>query len=389
VKVLFVNHTAEVSGGERSLLDLAGALPPTIDPLLATPRGTLAERADEIGLATTSIPGTNGSLKLHPLRTPRALGELAAAAAGLRLAARRHAPALVHANSIRAGAILGLSRAPGVKVVHVRDCLPQTQLSVKTMRLIASTATVVVANSEYTARSVRALAPEARLEVVHNPVDLKRWDPSRIDRVHARAKMEAVRPRSMLLGVVAQLTPWKGQDTAIEALRLLRDQGVDAHLLLIGSAKFVSPSTRHDNAAYVTELRQRIASAKLEDRVSWLGEREDVPELVSALDALLLPSWEEPFGRAATEAMALGVPVLATEVGGPAEIITDGLEGYLLDPRDPAAWAKSIRRLARDSRLGREMGLAGRRRVEEDFTLDQHVAAIVDVYRRAIARPAI
>ncbi len=388
MKVLFVNHTAEVSGGERSLLDLAGALPRTIDPLLATPRGTLAERADEIGLATTTIPGTNGSLKLHPLRTPRALGELAAAAAALRIAARRHTPALVHANSIRAGAILGLSRTPGAKVVHVRDCLPETQLSVKTMRLIASTATVVVANSEYTAQSVRSLAPEARLEVVHNPVDLERWDPTRIDKVHARAKMEGVRPRSMLLGVVAQLTPWKGQETAIAALQLLRDQGVDAHLLLIGSAKFVSSSTRHDNVAYADGLRQQIAGAKLENRVSWLGEREDVPELVSALDALLLPSWEEPFGRAVIEAMAMKVPVLATSVGGPAEIITDGVEGYLLDPRDPLAWARAIRGLASDPRLGHEMGLAGRRRVEEGFTLDRHVSSMVDVYQRALARPA-
>lgn len=388
MKVLFVNHTSEVSGGERSLLDLAGALPQAIDPMLATPRGALAERAHEIGLATTSIPGTAGSLKLHPLRTPRALGELAAAAAGLHLATRRHTPALVHANSIRAGAILGLSRAPAIKVVHVRDCLPRTQLSVKTMQLIASTATVVVANSEYTAQSVRALAPEAKLEVVHNPVDLERWNPSQIDRVQARAKMEGVRPRSVLLGVVAQLTPWKGQETAIAALQLLRDQGVDAHLLLIGSAKFVSPSTRYDNAAYVSGLRQQIASAKLEGRVSWLGEREDVPELVSALDALLLPSWEEPFGRAVIEAMALKVPVLATAVGGPAEIITDGLEGYLLDPRDPVAWARAIRRLADDPRLGHEMGLAGRRRVEKEFTLDRHVASIVDVYQRALARAA-
>jgi glycosyltransferase involved in cell wall biosynthesis len=256
------------------------------------------------------------------------------------------------------------------------------------MRLIGSTANVVVANSEYTAQSVRALAPEARLEVVHNPVNLERWNPSQIDRVQARAKMEGVRPRSVLLGVVAQLTPWKGQETAIAALQLLRDQGVDAHLLLIGSAKFVSPSTRHDNAAYVNGLRQQIASAKLEGRVSWLGEREDVPELVSGLDALLLPSWEEPFGRAVIEAMALKVPVLATAVGGPAEIITDGLEGYLLDPRDPVAWARAIRRLANDPRLGHEMGLAGRRRVEKEFTLDQHVASMVDVYQRALARAA-
>ena len=63
--------------------------------------------------------------------------------------------------------------------------------------------------------------------------------------------------------------------------------------------------------------------------MSFLGEREDVPELIRALDILLLPSWEEPFGRALIEAMALEVPVIATSVGGPAEILDDGREGFL------------------------------------------------------------
>ena len=112
----------------------------------------------------------------------------------------------------------------------------------------------------------------------------------------------------MLLGVVAQLSPWKGQDTAIEALRILREQGIDAHLLLIGSAKFVARATRFDNEGYVAGLRRLVADAGLQDHVTWLGEREDVPELVRALDVLLLPSWEEPFGRALIEAMALKCP---------------------------------------------------------------------------------
>ena len=189
----------------------------------------------------------------------------------------------------------------------------------------------------------------------------------------------------MLLGVVAQLSPWKGQDTAIEALRLLCRDGVDAHLLLIGSAKFVARATRFDNEAYVARLRSLIADAGLEDRVSWLGEREDVVELVRALDALLLPSREEPFGRAVIEAMALEVPVLATSVGGPAEIISDGREGYLLAPGEPAAWAAAVRRIAEQPQLRRELGRAGRERAREAFGLDRHAEAMLEVYRRASA----
>jgi glycosyltransferase involved in cell wall biosynthesis len=221
---------------------------------------------------------------------------------------------------------------------------------------------------------------------VYNAVDLERWDPSRIDRARARALLGAAGRRDVLLGVVAQLSPWKGQDTAIEALRLVREEGLDAHLLLVGSAKFVARSTRYDNDAYVARLRAQIADAGLADRVSWLGEREDVPELVRALDILLLPSREEPFGRALIEAMALRVPVLATSVGGPAEIIEDGREGYLLPPREPAAWARAIRRIAESADRRLEMGLAGRDRVERAFTAGHHAAAMLEVYERAVAR---
>ncbi len=143
----------------------------------------------------------------------------------------------------------------------------------------------------------------------------------------------------LLLGVVAQLSPWKGQDTAIEALARVTREGLDAHLLLIGSAKFVARSTRFDNTRYVARLKQSIVAGGLERRVSWLGEREDVPELMRALDIVLLPSWEEPFGRALIEAMAMGVPIISTDVGGPGEVLTDGVEGRLLSPRDAAAWA--------------------------------------------------
>lgn len=387
MKVLYVNHTGTVSGAERSLLGLLTALPGEVDPLVATPAGRLAEAVEGLELPTTPITGTAGSLRLHPLHTPQTLVELSLAAAQVHRAARRHGAELVHANSIRAGIVLGLARLrPAATVVHVRDCLPAGVLSAATMRLIVATATTVVANSRYTAAAVSAAAPSARPEVVYNAVDLERWDPDRIDRARVRAALGAAGTRKVLLGVVAQLSPWKGQDTAIEALRLLREEGLDAHLLLIGSAKFVARATRFDNEAYVAQLRARVADAGLEDRVSWLGERDDVPELVRALDVLLLPSSEEPFGRALIEAMALRVPVLATSVGGPPEIIEDGREGYLLAPREPAAWARAIRRIIESPDRGMEMGLAGRRRVEQAFTIEHHVAAMLDVYERTVAR---
>jgi glycosyltransferase involved in cell wall biosynthesis len=387
VKALYVNHTAEVSGGEHSLLGLLAALPDTMHPRVAAPRGRLSAAIEDLAVPFTPITGTAGSLRLHPVDTPRAVTEMSRAAWQVSLAARRHRPEVVHANSIRAGIVLALARlAPAATLVHVRDCLPAGPVATATMRLIAATTTTIVANSDYTARSVAAHAPSARLEVVYNAVELARWDPERIDRDWARARLGEASKRGLLLGVVAQLSPWKGQDTAIEALKLLCDEGIDAHLLLIGSAKFVDRATRFDNEGYVARLRELVVSAGLEDRVSWLGEREDVPELVRALDVLLLPSWEEPFGRALIEAMALTIPVVATSVGGPPEILEDGREGFLVKPHNPAAWAQAIRRFAQHPGLGREMGHAGWRRVEGAFTAERHAGAMLEVYDRALAR---
>jgi L-malate glycosyltransferase len=385
VKILYVSHTSIVSGAERSLLDLLGALPKTVRPLLATPPGPLQVLAQERGVATTAIAGTAGSLRVHPLHTPRALAEMALAAWQVRRAAARHGADVVHANSIRAGVVLGFARMRTPTIVHVRDCLPPGRVSRATLRLIASTATTIVANSAYTAASVLAAAPDARVEVVHNAVDLARFDPVSIDRTEARARLGKAGERRLLLGVVAQVSPWKGQDTAIEALSLLCGEGIDAHLALIGSAKFVARSTRFDNRDYVDRLRELVTAEGLEDRVSWLGEREDVPQIIRALDVLLLPSWEEPFGRALIEAMALGVPVVATDVGGPREIIDDGREGYLVAPRQPIAWARAIAHIAQSADAGAAMGRAGRERAVRLFTIARHVRATLDVYERAIA----
>jgi L-malate glycosyltransferase len=386
-RVLYVNHTAAVSGGERSLLTLLAALPPSVKPRLACPPGRLAQMVGDLGIPATPIAATAGSLRLHPLHTPRAIAEMGVAALQVRRAAREHQADVVHANSIRAGIELALARvAPAAGVVHVRDCLPAGAATATTMRLIAARARSVIANSHYTAATVRARAPSARLEVVHPAIDTAAFDPAQIDRAAARAALGAAGRRRVLLGVVAQLSPWKGQDTAIEALRLLREQGVDAHLLLIGSAKFVARATRFDNDAYVARLRGMVTHAGIGEYVSWLGERDDVPRLVRALDMLLLPSHEEPFGRALLEAMALEVPVLATNVGGPSELVREGRDGFLLAPEAPVAWAQAARRIAENPQLAHAMGVSGRARVRESFNVEEHVRATLAVYERALAR---
>ena len=93
-----------------------------------------------------------------------------------------------------------------------------------------------------------------------------------------------------------------------------------ARLLIVGEVKFAAANTRLDNRGYLAELHGLARELSLKDAVEFLGEREDAPEIMARADAILVPSIEEPFGRTVAEPMAVGTPVVATTVGGPAEL---------------------------------------------------------------------
>lgn len=385
VRVLFASHTGHVSGGEHSLLDLLAALPTGVSAEVACPPGDLARRLPR----SHPIPGTDASLRLHPLFTPRAVARMARAGWRLRAIARRTGADVVHANSIRAGLVALVARAAGGPpvVVHVRDRLPDGRLGRLTLALLTRFAAAVVGNSEYTldgvpkgGRALRAAVP--------SPVDLARFDPSRVDRVRTRERL-GLGVDTPVLGVVGQLTPWKAQDDAIRILRGVRAGIPDATLLLAGTAKFVSEETRYDNRTFVGALHAMCADFGLDGAVRFLGEREDVPDLLAALDVLLVPSWAEPFGRVVIEGMAMGIPVIATAEGGPAEIVEDGADGVLLPPRAPERWAQEVVRLLEDREGARALAEVARRRVGPSYGVEAHVRGILDVYAQVLGSPPV
>jgi len=153
---------------------------------------------------------------------------------------------------------------------------------------------------------------------------------------------------------------------------------------VVGSVKFRSGSTRYRNDAYLASLHDLVEELSLGDRVRFLGEREDVPEILRALDVLLVPSWEEPFGRVVIEAMAMCTPVLATAIGGPTEVISDGVDGLLLPPRDPARWAEAIRLLLADPARRGSMGRAARAKAMQQFDQPAQAALIAELYRQQL-----
>lgn len=363
------------------MLDLLRGLPDSIDPVLACPNGPLASAARGLGVPVRTIRGTDSSLRLHPLHTTRGLLDVARAALHVRHLARGLRADVVHANSIRASVVASIARKLGGPPVlaHVRDRLPAGRLTDLSFAVIARGADLVVANSAYTAEPIPRGSGRAPVHVVDNPVDLERFDPDGIDRVRARAHFQ-LSDDDVVLSVIAQLTPWKAQDDAIRVLAVLRGEGVRARLLVVGDAKFVSRAARYDNAQYRSDLTALCHRLEMDDHVTFTGELESIPQVLRATDVLLVPSWEEPFGRTVIEGMAMGVVVVATSVGGPSEIITDQVDGVLVAPRQPERWSVAVQGLVESPATRERMGSAARRTAVARFSRQHHVDAIVCSY---------
>jgi glycosyltransferase involved in cell wall biosynthesis len=382
-RVLFTSHTAIVGGAELFLLDLLSAGGSFFVPAVLTPQGDLAERVRALGIPVYPASGTAGSLKVG-LETPRAVVALVRDGVVARRAARDFAADVVHANTIRGGLALAVvGRLPGMPrtLTHVHDTLPDGRAARLVHRIVMRGTTRTVANSSYTAARIQRDAP-GPVDVVHNSVDLVRFDPTLRTRVQARVDA-GLAPVGPLLGMVAQITPWKGQIDAIRALATVHRTYPEARLLIAGSTKFTDAQTRFDNRRYLAECEAEIVTLRLGDAVTFLGERDDVPALVRACDIVLMPSWEEPFGRIAVEAMASGTPVVATEVGGPAEFIVDGVDGLLVPPRDPSALGEALKTLLEDGGLRERMGAAGRVTATERFAPPVIIDALLDAWHRA------
>jgi glycosyltransferase involved in cell wall biosynthesis len=387
VRVLLANHTSRISGAEHTLLDFLRARPPGVTFEVAAPVGALQERVQGLGIPFHPLRGTDAGLKLHPTRTPLALMDTVADGVMLARLARRSRAAVLHANSTRAALSAAVARRAGGPpvAVHVHDVVRDDRVSHVVRGVIARSAAVVFANSAYVARTLEPAIAGPRVVVVDNPVDLERFDRRRADGGAARREL-ALAAGTPVITVVGQITPWKGQDVAIRALAALPERFAAAVLLLVGEPVFTSAGTQFDNVAYQDGLRRLAQECGVADRVRFLGARDDVPDLLAATDVALVPSWEEPFGRVVIEAMAMRVPVVATNRGGPPDILRDGT-GITLPPREPGPWTQAVARLLDDPRAGARMAAAAEARAHAHYGLQAYCERVIEGYRRCGAGP--
>lgn len=203
--------------------------------------------------------------------------------------------------------------------------------------------------------------PAEKVRIIRNGIATEQFAPAHEGEVAARS---AIEPSGSVVGIVAALRAEKDHRTFLRAARLIVDQAPHTKFLIVGDGP--------ERPA----IERGIARLGLTGCVTLTGCRADIPELLSQMDVFALCSYTvECLPLALLEAMAAGLPAVCTTVGGVPDIVDDGVTGYLVPPRDPAALADRILAILNDRELAHRMGSAARQRVAEHFSLAANVAA--------------
>jgi glycosyltransferase involved in cell wall biosynthesis len=321
-------------------------------PFVVVPEsGDLTAELSGAGVPTALLP-------LPPIRSLR-IDRTIVAAWRLRKLARELAPEIVHVDGTR-GAAYALCLPTSIRRVwHLRDFRADPLdpwLAPRFDRLVAVA----------TAALVNRFAPEtrARAVVVPNAVPVCRG----VDRREATRWRLGIGDDDLVLLTVGRVERSKGVRELVEALVRLDRAGVDARAVLAGDAD-------PEEATRILDFAERHGVAW---RVMLLGRRDDVADLMEAADILVHPSWYEAAPRAILEALAAGLPVVATAVGGVPEIL-EGC-GVLIPERDAVSLVEAIASLARDPERRRELGASGRERHGRRYAPERHLASMVALY---------
>lgn len=245
------------------------------------------------------------------------------------------------------------------------------------VRAFGSGSTRIIACSQWVADMLSRHSPllTDRISVVRCGVDLVRFRPSSTDPCKLRQVRNelGLAERDVVVGFVGRLVRQKGIGYLLKLADVILPQYSNVRFLVIGEGPL-----RQAAEAAAHRLGQR--------RLILLGERRDVPSLLSLIDILVAPSEWEPLGIAILEAMAMARPVVAFAVDGIPEVILEGETGFMVPPGDEASLARAVSRLIEDPELGQRMGSAGRARVERHFDLRDKTRAIISLYE-AMLRP--
>ncbi len=362
MKILLVITRAELGGGQTHVVDLLRGLRDEFEVELATGEtGYLTEAAEALGIPVHVIPDLVQPMR--PLQDLKALWQC------FRLI-RKVRPDVVHTHTSKAGVIgrlaARLAGVPSLFTAHTWCFAEGTSWKWKTIgipveriaaRCAAQIITVSEANRALAVRH-RIAAPE-KFVTVHNGI---------ADSPHRANAGENVVPRIVM---VARFSEQKAQSLLIEAVAQIR---APFQLLLVGDGP-LRPA-----------VEQQVAKLNLRDRVSFLGQRMNIAEILASSHIFALFTRWEGFPISILEAMRAGLPVVASDVNGVREAVAEGSNGFLIGAGNVEMFRYRLEQLLQENSLRERLGASGRRRFENEFTVEAMLAKTTGIYRSATKR---
>jgi glycosyltransferase involved in cell wall biosynthesis len=370
IRVLYLIGGGEFGGAEQHLLGLVNNLDThQFHPQVAVfYEGEFSARVRRLGIPITVLQSDRKALGgLNPVR-------------GLIQDWRPH---VIHTHGVRANLIGRLANrqegSPAKLVTTVHSILSLDYPNVWKRLLFASFERAtwpfvdhfILVSQAMKRDHLKKGLPESKLSVIHNAIELPERPTEHVPQTSLR-ELLGVGDDVTIVGTVARLHTVKGHTYLLKAIKQVVAERQDVVFPWIG-----------DGDLY--EALQKEARELGVDRyIRMLGFRQDVPDLLPQLDLFVLPSLSEGLSVAILEALAVGVPVIATAVGGSPEVIDSGKDGLLVPPADPNALAESICLLVKDKELRTRLAKAGQEMVYRRFTLPRLVRETTDVYKKLL-----
>jgi glycosyltransferase involved in cell wall biosynthesis len=223
-----------------------------------------------------------------------------------------------------------------------------------------------------------AAAPNVR--IIHNGLAPDEYAVADPDLGGQFRKTHGIDANAVIVGCVGRIKfIRKGQEILVQAAALLKERGIEAKYLIVGSAAV-------GNEEHLTNLKEMIVKLNLTNDVILAGELSEVRPAYAAMDIFVLPSAQpEPFGGVVLEAMGMALPIVATAIGGTIDQVKDRETGFLVPPRDPAALAEKLALFIKDPALRRKYGMAGRDRLRECFSLERLLNQLTALYEEVLS----
>lgn len=362
--ILHVLSSAEIAGGERHVNELINNADPQFQHLVVLPYSGPFEELLKNQLIEYKVIDMTRKIALFAI-------------AKLVTLIRKKKIQVIHTHGYRAnfyGRIAALlTRKRSIATIHVSLLdYAETSLILRKIYIFLEKFLGFLTDSFICISKTMAIdmiligTPEKKINLIPNGVDLNRFRPKSFSIFDK--SIYGIGKKDRLIGSFGRMVPEKGHRYLIDALSILNQEGVDLKCLFLGDGPLLPV------------LKRRVVDNNLEDKCIFGGIRNDIEEIYPMLDLFVLPSIREPFGLVLLEAMASGVPVIATGSGGPNEFIKSGKNGILIPPKNPNKMAEGIKMLLQDKEKACSIASSGRKTVQEQFEIRKAVQQTHQIY---------